>query len=160
MFTFLLNIIWLVFGGFWMAVGWFIAGILMVISIVGIPFARAAFNIGIFAFWPFGRWVEDRGLDGEEGGIGTGPLGTVGNVVWVVFAGWWLALGHILIGLCLFFTIVGIPFAWQHVKMAVFAVWPIGRRVVDIDPGNAWPFARKEKDELGQGTISLPGRAD
>ncbi len=146
MITILLNVIWLIFGGAWMAIGWFIAGILMVISIVGIPFARAAFTIGLFALWPFGRWIEDREkITGIED-IGTGPWGTVGNVIWLIFAGWWLALGHIVVAFCLAMTLIGIPFAWAHLKLAMAAIWPIGKSVIDLNPEVSNPFRRSGDD--------------
>ena len=116
--SFVLNILWLVAGGAVAALGWFVAALIMVVTIIGIPFARAAFDNGLYTLWPFGvRAVARDRYYGED--IGTGPLGFLGNIIWFVLAGWWLALGYIL--------------AWAHVKLAGFALWPIGRSVVRSD---------------------------
>ena len=126
----LLNILWILFGGLWMAVAWVIAAIIMAITIIGIPWARAAFNIALYALLPFGyRAVSRAEFVGRED-IGTGPLGTLGNLVWLVLAGWWLALGHLIIAIVLALTIIGIPFAWAHLKLAGLALWPIGKTIV------------------------------
>jgi len=116
----------------------------MIVTIVGIPFARAAFNMGIFALWPFGRKVMARDdVTGRED-IGTGAWGTLGNVVWLLLAGFWLALAHVIIAFGLAVTLIGIPFAWQHLKFAGFAIWPIGRTVIDLDEDNPSPFSQIE----------------
>jgi uncharacterized membrane protein YccF (DUF307 family) len=120
-----LNILWIVFGGLHMAVAWLIASVVMAIIIVGIPWARAAFNIAIYTLLPFGNTVVER-----QTGIGAGPLGFIGNVVWLVLAGWWLALLHLVTAALLAVTIVGIPFAWAHLKLAGISLWPVGRDVV------------------------------
>jgi len=127
--AFVLNIFWLVLGGALSAIGWFIAALLMVVTIIGIPWARAAFDNGVYTLWPFGAkpMARDR-LYGED--IGTGPLGFLGNMIWFVLAGWWLALGHIIAAIGLAITIIGLPFAWAHLKLAGFALWPIGRTIV------------------------------
>ena len=92
----LLNILWIVLGGAWMAFGWLIASIVMAITIIGIPWARAAFNIAAYTLFPFGfRAVSRDAYTGQED-IGTGPLGVIGNIIWLVLAGWWLALGHVV----------------------------------------------------------------
>jgi len=132
--TLALNILWLVFGGALAALAWFAAALLMVITIIGIPWARAAFDIGVYTLWPFGARpvVRDR-LYGED--IGTGPLGFLGNLIWFVLVGWWLALGHLFAAIGLAITIIGIPFAWAHLKLAGFALWPIGRTLVSSDLG-------------------------
>jgi uncharacterized membrane protein YccF (DUF307 family) len=126
----ILNILWIVFGGLWMALGWLIAAVIMVITIVGIPWARAAFNIAGYALLPFGYAAVDREVHRGVGDLGTGPLGTIGNIVWLVLAGWWLALGHVITGVALAITIIGIPFAWAHFKLAGIALWPIGKEIV------------------------------
>lgn len=126
------NILWFILGGFVMGLGWWLAGILCAITIVGIPWAKACFVIGQFAFWPFGQLAVDRALVNGEGDIGTGALGTVGNVLWFVFAGVWLAIGHLLAALACFVTIIGIPFGWQHLKLAGLAVAPIGKTIVPV----------------------------
>jgi uncharacterized membrane protein YccF (DUF307 family) len=137
----LLNILWIVLGGALMALGWAIAGVILVITIVGIPWARAAFNIAYYTLVPFGhRAVRRDRVTGYED-IGTGPLGMIGNVIWLVLAGWWLALGHLIAAVAFAVTIVGIPFAWAHLKLAGIALWPIGMMVVnedDILPGSAY----------------------
>jgi uncharacterized membrane protein YccF (DUF307 family) len=129
----LLNVLWMIFGGLAMAVGWLFAALIMVLTIVGIPWARAAFNIASYALLPFGRKAVSRVefLGTED--VGTGPFGLIGNIVWLVFAGWWLALGHLIAAIVLAITIVGIPFAWAHLKLAGIALWPIGKMIVEAD---------------------------
>ncbi|MFN3959644.1 MAG: YccF domain-containing protein [Parvularculaceae bacterium] len=130
--SFILNILWLVLGGAVTAFGWFIAAFVMVITIIGIPFARAAYDNGVYTLWPFGVRAEARDrLYGED--FGTGPLGFLGNILWLLVAGWWLALAHVCAALLLAITIIGLPFAWAHLKLAGFALWPIGRAVVRHD---------------------------
>ena len=106
----LLNILWVVFGGFFMGLAWFLYGLLAAITIVGIPWARACFNIGWFIIWPFGREAVDRESLTGESDIGTGLLGMMGNIIWFIFAGFWLALAHLIIAVGYFITIIGIPF--------------------------------------------------
>lgn len=126
----LLNILWIIFGGLWMAVGWFIAAVIMAITIIGLPWARAAFNIGIYTFLPFGQTVVSRDIYTGREDIGTGALGVIGNIVWFALAGWWLALAHVITAIGLAVTIIGIPFAWAHLKLAGLALWPIGKMIV------------------------------
>jgi uncharacterized membrane protein YccF (DUF307 family) len=127
----LLNILWMFFGGIWMAIAWLIAAAIMAITIIGLPWARAAFNIASYTLLPFGRRaVSRREYLGEEN-IGTGPLGFIGNLIWLILAGWWLALGHLITAILLGVTIIGIPFAWAHLKLAGLALWPIGKMIVD-----------------------------
>ncbi len=129
----LLNLLWIVFGGLWMAVGWLIAAVIMAITIIGLPWARAAFNIASYTLLPFGRRaVSRRDYLGEED-TGTGPLGLLGNLIWLILAGWWLALGHLITAILLAVTIIGIPFAWAHLKLAGLALWPIGKMIVEAD---------------------------
>lgn len=126
------NLLWLLLGGFWMGLAWWCVGLIAFVSIVGIPWGRACFVIGQFTFWPFGREaVNRRELTGRED-FGTGPYGVVGNVVWLVLFGWWLALGHVISAVLDFFTIVGIPFGFQHLKLAVVSLFPIGLQVVTV----------------------------
>ncbi len=129
----LLNILWMIFGGVWMAVGWLVAAAIMAITIIGIPWAWAAFNIASYALLPFGRRAVSRAEYLGRDDVGTGPLGFAGNIVWLVLAGWWLALGHLLTAIVLAVTIIGIPFAWAHLKLAGIALWPIGKMIVDAD---------------------------
>jgi len=126
----LLNLLWIVFGGLWMAVGWLLAALIMAITIIGIPWARAAFNIARYTFLPFGFAAVDREAWRGEGDLGTGPLGTLGNILWLVLAGWWLALGHLITAAGWAITIIGLPFAWAHLKLAGLALWPIGKEIV------------------------------
>lgn len=125
----LLNIFWIAIGGLWMAIGWLVASVIMALTIIGLPWARAAFNIAIYTLLPFGQKAVSRS---EYGGkdLGTGLLGFIGNLVWLVLAGWWLALGHLVTALLLAVTIIGIPFAWAHLKLAGIALWPIGKMIV------------------------------
>jgi uncharacterized membrane protein YccF (DUF307 family) len=126
----LLNIIWIVLGGAWMAFGWLVAAVVMAITIVGIPWARAAFNIAAYTLFPFGFTAVSRDAYTGQEDIGTGPLGVIGNIIWLVLAGWWLALGHLVTAVVLAVTIIGIPFAWAHLKLAGIALWPIGKVIV------------------------------
>ena len=126
----LLNVLWIVFGGVWMAAGWMIAAVIMAITIIGLPWARAAFNIGVYSLLPFGQQAVDRNLVTGQHDVGTGPFGLIGNLIWLVLAGWWLALGHLVTAVILAVTIVGIPFAWAHLKLAGIALWPIGKAIV------------------------------
>jgi len=127
----LLNLLWIVFGALWMAVGWIVAAVIMAITIIGLPWARAAFNIASYTLLPFGRKAVSRAEQLGSHDIGTGPFGLIGNIVWLVLAGWWLALGHLLTAILLAVTVIGIPFAWAHLKLAGIALWPIGKMIVD-----------------------------
>ena len=129
----LLNILWIVFGGLWMAVGWLLAAVIMAVTIVGIPWARAAANIALYTLLPFGHTAVDREEFTGRPSVGTGPLGLVGNLLWLLLAGWWLALAHLIIALGLAITIIGLPFAWAHLKLAGLALWPIGKEIVSTE---------------------------
>ncbi|MGH7045528.1 MAG: YccF domain-containing protein [Stellaceae bacterium] len=129
----LLNLLWIVTGGLWMAAAWLIAGIVMAITIIGLPWTRAAFNIAFYTLLPFGHRAVSRAEYMGESDLGTGPLGCFGNVIWLVLAGWWLALGHLIIAVLLAITIIGLPFAWAHLKLAGLALWPIGKMIVPIE---------------------------
>lgn len=126
----ILNVLWFVLGGVVMGLGWWLAGLLMYVSIIGIPFGRACFVIGNFTFWPFGRKIVSRELVTGREDIGTGPLGLIGNVLWFLLCGWWLAIGHISAALAYFVSIIGIPFGIQHLKMVEVSLFPIGKTVV------------------------------
>ena len=129
----LLNIIWVIAGGLWMAVAWLIAALIMAITIIGLPWARAAINIASYTLLPFGRRALPRDeVQGRED-LGTGPLGLIGNVIWLVLAGWWLAIGHLLTAIGLALTIIGIPFAWAHLKLAGLSLWPVGKVIVSVE---------------------------
>lgn len=120
------NIIWLIFGGLATGIGWWVAGLLAAITIIGIPFAVAAFRIGTFSFWPFGREVVDRPEPGETRRL----LVLLGNIVWILLGGIWLALAHLFFALLLAITIIGIPFAIQHLKLAQLSLTPYGKMIV------------------------------
>ena len=121
----LLNIIWLVLAGFWLAIGYFLAGIICCLLIITIPFGIASFRIGIFALWPFGKSVVQRS--------DAGAPSCVGNAIWLIFAGWWLALGHLVTGITLCLTIIGIPFGIANFKLIPVSLVPLGREIIDSD---------------------------
>ena len=126
----LLNILWLLSGGLWMAFGWMVAAVIMAITIIGLPWARASFNIAAYTLLPFGQRAVRRDLLTGQPDVGTGPFGLIGNVIWLLLAGWWLALAHVVTAVLLAVTIIGIPFAWAHLKLAGIALWPIGKAIV------------------------------
>jgi uncharacterized membrane protein YccF (DUF307 family) len=126
----ILNILWLIMGGLIAGLAWYIAGVILILSIIGIPFARACFMLGNFSFFPFGNEVVARDAFYGREDIGTGFLGVIGNIVWFVLCGWWLALFHALAATLCAITIIGIPFAWQHLKLAGASLLPIGKTVV------------------------------
>ena len=128
-----LNLLWIIFGGLWMAVAWVFAALIMALTIIGLPWARAAFTIAAYTLLPFGQTAVSRARYTGREDLGTGPLGVLGNLIWLVLAGWWLALGHLVTALLLAVTIIGLPFAWAHVKLAALALWPIGKMIVPID---------------------------
>jgi uncharacterized membrane protein YccF (DUF307 family) len=120
-----LNIIWFVFAGLWLAIGYALAALVCFILIVTIPFGIAALRIGIFALWPFGRTVVRR----ADAGAGS----TLGNVLWLVLCGWWLALGHVLTGVLLCLTVIGIPLGLANFKLIPISLLPFGRDIVSVD---------------------------
>ncbi len=130
---FILNLLWFVLGGWLMGLGWILAGVIMAITIVGLPWARSCFMIARYSFWPFGYDIVPRNEVYGRDDLGTGALGSVGNVLWFVFAGWWLALAHLGLAVGLAFSIIGIPFAWAHVKLAMASLIPVGKTVVAVD---------------------------
>ncbi len=132
MLRFIANVIWFLCGGVLMGLGWWLAGLVAAITIIGLPWARACFVIGTFSFWPFGSEAVSRAELSGRSDLGTGPLGFVGNVIWFLLAGWWLAVGHVASALACFITIIGIPFGLQHLKLAVIALAPIGMAVVPV----------------------------
>ena len=133
----LLNLLWVLFGGLWMAAAWVLAAIIMAITIIGLPWTRAAFNIALYTFLPFGHRAVSRARFMGRDDLGTGPLGVLGNLVWLVLAGWWLALLHLVHAVIFAITIIGIPFAWAHLKLAKIALWPVGRMIVTAEEA-AW----------------------
>ncbi|MEU5886866.1 YccF domain-containing protein [Streptomyces sp. NPDC047461] len=121
----ILNVIWLVLSGFWLFLGYLLAGVLLCITIIGIPFGIAAFRIGVYALWPFGYTTVER--------RDAGAPSCVGNVLWLVLAGWWLALAHIVTGIALCVTIIGIPFGIANFKLIPVSLLPLGREIVSTD---------------------------
>jgi uncharacterized membrane protein YccF (DUF307 family) len=121
----LLNVIWLVLCGFWMAAGYVLAGVLCCLLIVTIPFGVASFRIANFALWPFGRTLVHRPASGAPS--------TVGNVIWLLVAGWWLALGHLVTAISMAVTIIGIPLAWANLKLIPVSLVPLGKEIVSTD---------------------------
>jgi uncharacterized membrane protein YccF (DUF307 family) len=120
----ILNVIWLVLAGFWMAVGYAVAGIICCILIITIPWGIASFRIANYALWPFGREVVDKP------GAGAGSL--LGNVVWIIVAGLWLAIGHIVTGIALCVTIIGIPLGIANFKLVKVSLVPLGKEIVEV----------------------------
>ena len=125
------NFFWFILGGVLMGLGWWLIGLLAYLSIIGIPWGKACFVIGQFAFFPFGKEAVNRKDLTRQDDIGTGSLGVVGNVIWFVLAGVWLAIGHVISAAACFVTIIGIPFGIQHLKLALIALAPIGQTIVD-----------------------------
>ena len=126
----LLNILWFILGGWLSGLLWLFGGLVLAVTIVGLPYTAAAWRIAGFAAWPFGREIVSR-EDLGQSDLGTGPLGLVLNILWFVLAGWYLALSHLLIAAAEAVTIIGIPFAFKDLQLAMFALAPIGRTVVD-----------------------------
>jgi uncharacterized membrane protein YccF (DUF307 family) len=125
----ILNIIWLVLCGLWMCLAYLLAGLVLCVTVIGIPFGIAAFRIGMYALWPFGYTAVERP------DAGTGSF--VGNVLWVILAGWWLALGHVVTGVLLCLTVIGIPFGIANFKLIPLSLMPLGKEIVPTDA----PFA-------------------
>ncbi|MEV6645345.1 YccF domain-containing protein [Amycolatopsis sp. NPDC051371] len=120
----LLNIIWFVLCGFWMALGYLLAGVICCVLIVTIPFGLASFRIARYALWPFGRTVVER--------HDAGAASFLGNVIWFIFAGLWLAIGHVFTGVALCITIIGIPLGVANFKMIPVSLMPLGKEIVEI----------------------------
>jgi uncharacterized membrane protein YccF (DUF307 family) len=138
----LLNVIWLVLAGVWLALAYLLAAILLAITIIGLPFAKQSFKLARYALWPFG-WALVQSPTRHE------TLSTVGNVLWFLLAGWWLALGHLVTGIALCLTIIGIPLGIADIKMAGAALFPFGRAVIRARELNAGMVAADT-------TISVP----
>jgi uncharacterized membrane protein YccF (DUF307 family) len=117
-----LNILWLICGGLAAAFGWLIAAVLMAITIIGLPWSFAALRIALYTLLPFGHEMRSR----RDAGL----LSSLGNIVWFLLAGWWLAIVHLLLALALAITIIGLPFAWAHLKLAGASLAPVGKEVV------------------------------
>ncbi|MFE1596241.1 YccF domain-containing protein [Nocardia sp. NPDC058705] len=121
----ILNVLWVVLCGFWMALGYLLAALICFILIITIPFGIASLRLAGYVLWPFGRTVVDKPS------AGAGSL--IGNVIWFVFAGWWLALGHVFTSIALAVTIIGLPFAWANLKLVPLSLFPLGHDVVSAD---------------------------
>ncbi|MBE0009118.1 MULTISPECIES: YccF domain-containing protein [unclassified Arthrobacter] len=120
----ILNVIWLIFGGIWLALGYVLAGVICCLLIVTIPFGIASFRIAAYAIWPFGRTIVDRG-----GRAST--LSSIGNVIWLIVAGIWLAIGHVLTAIPMFVSIIGIPLGIANLKMIPVSLTPLGKEIVE-----------------------------
>lgn len=127
----ILNVIWLILSGFWLFLGYLVAGVVLCVTIIGIPFGIASFRIGVYALWPFGHTTVDR--------PDSGAPSLIGNVLWLILAGWWLALSHVVTGIALCLTIIGIPFGVANFKLIPVALVPLGREIVPTDR----PFASR-----------------
>lgn len=138
----LLNVIWLVLAGIWLALAYLLAAVLLAITIIGLPFAKQALKLGHYALWPFGRALV-------QSPTRYAGLSTIGNVLWFVLAGWWLALGHLVTGVLLCLTIIGIPLGIGDIKLAGAALVPFGRTIVDASELNAGMIAASS-------TITMP----
>jgi uncharacterized membrane protein YccF (DUF307 family) len=125
----ILNIIWFVFGGLWLAIGYTFAALICFIVIITIPFGIAALRIAIFALWPFGKTVVKR----ADAGVGAG----IGNVIWLILCGWWLALGHVITGVLQCITIIGIPLGLANFKLIPISLLPLGREIVSVEEARA-----------------------
>ena len=119
------NIIWLVFGGLYSALCYFLGGLALCITIIGIPFGLQCFKLGVFVLWPFGKMAINT--PSAQGGC----LSLILNIIWILFGGIWLAIGHIVFGILLFVTIIGIPFARQHFKLVEISLMPFGKKIVN-----------------------------
>lgn len=120
-----LNIIWLVFGGLWLALGYLVAALVCFVLIVTIPFGIASMRIALFALWPFGKTVVDK--------PGPRPGALIGNVLWLLLCGIWLAIGHVLTAIAMAATIVGIPLALANLKLIPVSLMPLGKEIVPVD---------------------------
>ena len=135
----LLNLIWLIFGGLLMALGYAVVALVMFVLIVTIPFGIASARIALFCLWPFGRTIVRR----PDAGAGS----LIGNIIWLLLAGWWLALGHLITGLLMCLTIIGIPLGLANFKLIPVSLTPFGRDIIDVD----------EARRLGYSTqVSMP----
>ncbi|MCU4748343.1 YccF domain-containing protein [Streptomyces sp. JH002] len=130
----LLNLIWLIFSGLWLAIGYAVAGLICCILIITIPWGIACFRIAVYALWPFGYTVRDR----HDAGVAS----ALGNVIWLIVAGIWITIGHIVAGVTFCLTIIGIPFGIAHFKMVPVSLMPLGKEIVSTDAPAAYPHYR------------------
>lgn len=124
----ILNVIWLVFGGFFLAIGYLLAAVICFILIITIPFGIASLRMALFALWPFGRTIRRR----DDAGVAS----SIGNVLWIVLCGWWLALGHLIAGIAQCLTIIGIPLGVANFKLIPVSLTPLGREIVSTSDGS------------------------
>lgn len=127
----ILNILWFILGGWISGLLWLLGGLLLAVTIVGLPYTGAAWRIAGFAFWPFGKEVVSREIISGQSDLGTGPVGFLLNVIWFLLGGWYIALSHLLIAIAEAITIIGIPFAIKDLQLAFIALAPIGKVVVE-----------------------------
>ena len=123
------NVLWFVLAGLWLAIGYLFAALVMFILIITIPFALQAVKLAVFALWPFGRTVVQR--------PDAGAPSLIGNIIWLILAGWWLAIGHLVTGILLCITIIGIPLGLGNFKLIPISLWPFGREIVPIEEADA-----------------------
>lgn len=142
------NFLWFILGGVFMGLGWWLVGVLAFITVVGIPWGKACFVIGQFTFFPFGKEAISRKELTQKEDIGTGGLGIIGNVIWFIVAGVWLAIGHMISAVLCFITILGIPFGIQHLKLAGIALAPIGKTIVSKEVADAARRANAEYEAV------------
>jgi uncharacterized membrane protein YccF (DUF307 family) len=128
----ILNVIWLVLCGFWLAIAYALAGLVAFVLIITIPFGIAAFRISSYVLWPFGRTT----VPNERAGIGS----LLGNIIWIILFGWWLAIGHLLTGIALCITIIGIPLGLANFKLIPISLLPLGVRIVPSDRVTTYAF--------------------
>jgi uncharacterized membrane protein YccF (DUF307 family) len=124
-----LNIIWVVFCGFWMALGYLAAALICFVLIITIPFGIASLRLAGFVLWPFGRTTVPK----QSAGVGS----LIGNIIWIIVAGWWLAIGHLVTSIPLFLSIIGIPFGWANLKLIPLSLMPLGQEVVPVEESEA-----------------------
>jgi len=121
----ILNVIWLIFGGLWLALGYLLAALICFVLIITIPFGIASLRIAVYALWPFGRTIVEK--------PGPQPFALIGNVIWLIVAGIWLAIGHVVSAVAMAITIIGIPLALANLKMIPVSLMPLGKDIVDVD---------------------------
>ena len=144
------NFLWFILGGVFMGLGWWLVGLLAFMTVVGIPWGRACFVIGQFCFFPFGREAISRKELHQKEDFGTSGFGTLGNIIWFIFAGLWLAIGHLIAAALCCLTLIGIPFGIQHLKLAGIALAPIGKCIVTSEVASA---ARKTNATAAVGAL-------
>ena len=139
----ILNVIWLVLEGIWMAIAYALAGLVAFVLIITIPFGIAAFRIAGYVLWPFGRTIERR----PEAGMAS----LIGNIIWVILFGWWLAIGHLIAGVLLCISIIGIPLGLASFKIIPITLVPLGVRIVSVDDAYARALSTRTGRIIRQG---------